>query len=234
MLARNKKEAILQSPLFKGVCTCLIEEVLSSAKKIKKSKDEFVFMKGDKADKVIFVLSGRIKKYYLNGEGEENIIKVYREEELLGLSAIFKSPAIRGSNCQAIETSYLLVIPDVSVRSGMSASVKMRDNVLEILAGRIEDANVNHFLVQKSSAKCRVASYIMSLHFSSSNECNSCKGNCIDLSPIALSAQEAGLTRETFTRILRELKNSGYIDIHRGKLKVNDDEALKKIATIMD
>ena len=212
----------------------MVEEVLSSAKKIKKAKDEFVFMKGDKADKVIFVLSGRIKKYYLNGEGEENIIKVYREEEILGLSAIFRNPSIRGSNCQAIEASHLLVIPDCCIRNGMNASVKMRDNVLGILAGRIEDANVNHFLVQKTSAKCRVASYIVNLHFSSSADCSSCKNNCIDLSPIALSAQEVGLTRETFTRVLRELKNSGYIDIDRGKLKVNDGEALKQIATIMD
>ncbi len=234
MLARNKKEAILQSAIFKGVCRCLIEEILSSAKKIKKNKDEFVFMKSDKADKVFFVLSGRVKKYYLSGDGEENIIKIYREEELLGLPAIFKSPAVHKSYCQAIETCYLLVISDCCIRNAINASINIRDNVLQLLADKIEDAAINHFLVQKSSAKCRVASYVMGLHFSSTRSCSACKSNCIDLSPVALSAQEAGLTRETFTRILRELKDSGYIDIHRGQLKINDNEALKEIALVLD
>lgn len=239
-----RNNIIESSEIFCDVEQVVSDRIIDSSIRVKKSSGEFIFMKGSKAEFFYFIIEGRAKQHLYTLDGEERIIKLHRSKVLLGVNSFFSSRQRYTTYCSAIDDCYLLAFPRQVFIEQLKKSDRLMNNVLIFLTDAYDRLIVQYYLVQKSSAVCMTANYIIDLANSIlGNTCNSsrqcyCKNIykdvVIDLRPIAISAQEAGLTRETFTRNLRFLSDKGSIEVFRGQLKILDICALAAEAKVFE
>ncbi len=202
------------------------EDLKACAQMVHCRKGDFVFQTDQYPDEMYLICQGHIKIYYNTADGREQIFYIYGPRDFIGgLNMLEDKPyAYMG---QAADDSVICAIPRQFCERHMLNNVQVLRRLLNKSFERIRWAEDLIQRLATNDAAMKVASLLYSLAKDFGHRTP--EGIRIDLS---LNREEmgayAGLTRETMTRKLGELREKGDIEfIGSRSLLIRDLEAFK-------
>lgn len=196
-------------------------------------RHDHLYLAGQRADTLHFLLSGRLKEYYGDAAGEEWLRRVIHPGEMVFAFCLCHPEFVHASSCAALTAAITFAVPLLEFDRLAHADGTLSRNVATILARQGERSYRHACLARKPGARARVAGYLLSrLHRD-----RPCDGEPlaqsplpVDLRPISLAAEEINLARETFSRTLVELSRTGLISNRRGLVIIHDSAGLMAVA----
>ncbi len=191
-------------------------------------KGAVLLNEGDVSGRVIVLISGRVKVCSYTADGKEVLFGLRGPGDILGdLSAIDGRP-ISATVC-ALEDLEVLVVSAQDFKSFLATTPGAAVKLLELIAGRLRDADRKRSEFGSIDAVSRVAARLVEMAERFGEETGD--GLRIDVS---LSQEELagwiGASRESVSKALQALKTRGLIEIHRRGITVLDMEKLRRRA----
>jgi len=180
------------------------------------------------SDRVMFLLSGRVKIASNSDDGKERVLAFRGPGEALGeLSAIDGRP--RSASVIAVDAVQALVVPTSDFRAFLEGNPRATLFLLTKLIGRLREADRKRVEFGVTDTIGRVAARLVELAERYGKQTP--KGIRIDL-PITQEelASWVGSSREGVNKALNTLKHLHWIDTERRSITVLDEDALRKRA----
>ncbi len=194
----------------------------SSIKNLKRG--QLLFSQGEDAHSFYIIAFGKLKVYCSSSDGEEQLLHILSEQEIVAEAAIFACRTFPAS-CVALKDSLLVRIPrqefislieknpSLSLKFLTAYSYKLREFVSMIEYLSLDDAHkkILRFLLKES--KKVNGKTIVSLSLKKKE-----------------IAQLLGIRAETFSRMLNKLKNKGIISEYDGVIEIKEDISLSDLS----
>ena len=179
-------------------------ETISKNKNIPKGNS--IFLQGDEVKTVYNINQGSVKIYKLSHDGRKQIVGFMYPGDFLGMS----DQDLFTYNAEALEDTKLCQFNKTVLENFFLKFPKVESKILNLVNHELAAAQDQIFLLGKYSAKERLLQFF--LNISSQREKLGWGGNPIRLSmPRSDIANYLGLTIETVSRTLSELKNDQII-----------------------
>lgn len=187
-----------------------------------------LFCEHDDSDRIVIVLSGRVKVYSLTGEGREVVFAFRGPGDILGeLSALDGRP--RSASVVALEPVEALFVAAVDFRAFLGRHPRVALLLLEMLSWRLRDADRKRVEYAAFDSVGRVAARLVEL----SEQHGRPAGEGVTIT-LPLSQDElagwTGSSREAVSKALHTLRELGWVETHRRRITVLDLAALRRRA----
>ncbi len=218
------KEFVKKSHLFSGFEAPLLDKILSQSNLHKIKKEQVLFSQGDSVHSFYLVLSGMVKLFRVSPDGQEKVIEVVNSGETFAEALMFmENPhfpvtAAALSEAQVISfnasdfLSMLKQSPETSLVLLGSMSQRIRGLVQEIdnLSVQTGRQRLSAYIIERADDEGK-------LHL-----------------PIAKSvlASRLSIKPETFSRIIKQLRNSETIKIDGADIEIIDADQLEDFAMV--
>lgn len=195
-----------------------IRKVIEKLKEIgtlrKYPPDTNIITEGEQGDSIYFLIDGIVKVVIFTSEGREIILNKLKSINFFGEIGVFEE----GPRTATIETETECKVIEIGRDKFIQFISDEKETFFMLLlemAKRIRDANRKIYILSLSKAKDRVKCYLrdLMLHNMKSQFMLPIHDNI---------AKEVGLTRETVSKILGDLKKEGVISDTHGYIKVNE------------
>jgi CRP/FNR family transcriptional regulator len=192
----------------------------------KYKKGQVIFFEGDIADKLYIVNKGKVKIFRYTKEGREQILHILTDGDSIGDLSLLKKGKM-DFNGETLEDTAMCTLTKKAFDEIIAKNPEIMLKILEVVHDRI--VNLEN-LIQRLSTKdveARVAGVLLSLIRDFGKESN--EGIILEL---PLSREEignySGITRETVSRTLTSMQDSGVIElVGNKKIIVKNIEYLK-------
>ncbi len=181
---------------------------------------EFVFWEEDAPDYFYVVIEGRIKVLKHSSSGKEFIIAFFDPGEMFGEVAVFENKPYPAS-AQAVADTKVLGIKGEDFLSFLSAHPEVALRIINILGGRLRDAQGRLKDLAGERVEQRLAQTLLML--------SSRFGLTLPFTRQEI-ANMAGTTTETAIRVMSHLKDRGIIRSLRGKIIILDETKLRLLS----
>lgn len=163
-----------------------------------------LFRDADAADRFFIVCEGWIKLSRMTGEGEESVIGLYTRGDIFGESAIFGEGAFSGTATAAAD-SIVIEIPAPSLRATVRDFPEVMTRITQAMAREMHKVQMEYEHIAIMSAPQRVGCLLLQLSAGLPG-----KGASFAFPyDKGLAAARLGMTPETFSRALAQLKPMG-------------------------
>ena len=175
--------------------------------------DTPIINQGEMGDSIYFLIEGVVKVIIFTEEGRELILNKLRSINFFGEIGIFE-------NCPrtaTIESETVCKVVEVNKDKFMQFIKDENETFFMLLlemAKRIREANRKIYILSLSKARDRIQCYLGDIMVSKMD-------TKIFLPIHDTIAKEVGLTRETVSKILGDMKKEGLISNTHGKVEVN-------------
>lgn len=192
-------------------------------------KGSVLLNEGDVSGRVILLDHGRVKVCSYTADGKEVLFGLRGPGDILGdLSAIDGRPT--SATVCALEDVSVLVIPAADFKRYLATTPGAAVKLLELIAGRLRDADRKRSEFGSIDAVSRVAARLVEM----AERFGDKTGDGLRIT-VSLSQEELagwiGASRESVSKALQALKSRGLIEIHRRGITVLDMDKLRKRAT---
>ena len=178
-------------------------------------KNEIILHEEDTNEFMYIILFGNAKVTQTTKEGKEIILAIHKSDEFFGEISLIDgktSPA----TVTATENSLVAIISKKDFYSLIFSQDKVLEKLLVILCARLRDSWKRIELLNFKNASDRIKMIFLILSYE--NGKNTDEGIVLTVKLTHQNiADMTGLTRETVTRILDKLQNSGEISILKNK-----------------
>lgn len=184
-------------------------------------------MEGDPCTHLFFVQTGLIKIYRIDDKGREQILSFIPKGDLFPHTGLFFKETYP-ANAEVLEDAVLLSFPLLSYQKLMAEIPQLSVNVTKILGNKILmlQRRVTE-LTHKDAVQRTISAFIhLAIDHGKRND------NQVTLQLNVTNQEIAdmiGISRETVSRTLNQLKKMGKIDIRNGQYIIYDIEDLKEI-----
>lgn len=220
-------EAVVANlPLFRNVCRSNVALVASYARIEHYRRGALIARQGEPLPGVIAIGYGLAKLVLPRRKGDERVLRFVGANESFGEAAVLLERACP-VDAFALADTMLAVIPARPLRRLQERDTGFGYNLVKVLAegllGLVADIGAS---AGRSSSQ-RLAAYLESLA-----EPQSKAASCAIQLPVTKTALAArlGITKETMSRLLRELKDQRLILMDRGTITILDRARLAGIA----
>lgn len=220
-------EVLPHVPLFEGLPSGALEDLLIFAIVRERPAGAMVFRQNRQCDGLHIVLSGAVKIYRARADGREQILYIEQPKHVFGESALFNG-GLWPASAMTVEPVELVFLPSEVLRSLFKACPEVPARLMEEMARHIDVLTCKLDKLSLRDLDGRVAIQIM--------EEVTHDGGCEDGCGVTLSrtqeelASELGTTRESLARALRHLREAGAIDQDGPRIRVLDRTLLVEIA----
>lgn len=185
-----------------------------------------IYMKGDRADRVYYILKGRVRIFENLYSGREMTLDVVGAGRMFGESA-FVEHSTRPACVQAVNKVTLVsfrmgdVVPYFGTMPGLAL------HFLQLCSVTMD------YLVERMEEQClldrygKVASYILSRTAPASEDMGT-EGGVLPYTHEDLSLS-LGLNRSTVTQVLKKFQDQGWLERGYGFMRILDRQALEKV-----
>ncbi len=192
---------------------------LSEGREIRKfPKKSEIYTEGSMPRYLYFIHSGKIKVHRINEWGKELITSIFRGGEFMGYESLIKGVPYSDA-ASALEEVEVSLIPKDDFLSLLYGSREFSSHFIKMLADNVYSQEEKLIRLAYDSIRKRVADALIQL-----NERFEEKGISIMRDDLAALV---GTAKETAIRTLSEFKEDNYIRIEKGKITIQDLEALK-------
>jgi len=216
----NKAQILKSSHLFEGLNDEEVEILANLAIERKFMSSEFIFWEGDPPDWFYVVAEGKVKALKHSSSGKEFIIAFFESGEMFGEVAVFNNQPYPAS-AQTVEETKVLAIKGADFLSFLSARPQVALTIINVLGGRLKDAQNRLRDFAGERVEQRLASVLLML--------SSKIGTTLPFTRQEI-ADMVGTTIETTIRIMSQLKERNIISSTRGKVVITDKEKLRLLS----
>jgi len=235
--ARLKKSEIIRKTFAKTKAG--LNEFINEARTIKELVDlsskqmskkipkrESVFMEGDYPNFLYFVASGKIKTHKTNYWGKEYITEIYKEGDFFGYSSLLEESTQKES-AMAIEDSEIVMITKQDFYQLLYSNHEISISFIKLVSNNLAEAENKLIRLAYDTARKKVAEALLFTYrkyiTDEPRENMSFPIFREDISAIA------GISPESVSRNLTDLREEGLIETQNGKVTIKD---LKKLESL--
>jgi CRP/FNR family transcriptional regulator, cyclic AMP receptor protein len=218
-----------ETPVFSGIFNGDKNDLFGVASESKARRRECVYQPGDKADKIYWIKSGRVKVYRINEDGREVIHALYQAGDVLGEMAFFdKRP--RETFAEVIEDATFAVIK----RNNLFALAKKKPIIIyrlaKVVGERRREAEREKEQLILKGVRERLAGLLLKLGDNYGVEDSRGKMLKVKITHKDL-ASLVGSSRETVTLVMSELRRLGVLGQNSDrKIIITDQEQLQSLS----
>jgi len=191
-------------------------------------KAAIIFREGAYPAGIFYIVSGKVKKYKVDGEGREQIIYVANTGELLGYHAILSEDNYPDS-AAVLEESIITFIPKEDFLEAIKQSNELNRRLLKTLSHEFAVMANSLAMFAQRSVRERLALQLIVIREKYKVDFETGKPVEINMSREDL-ASLVGTARENVVRMLSEFKQEGTIATIGRKIIVLDVKKLIQIA----
>lgn len=217
---------VTRVPIFRGLTRDQQVDVAGFARPVQVARGEVVYAAGQPVSRLLVVHSGRLKVAHLSAAGQEQILRVAGEGEVVG-EAAFLTGHRPHHWVSALEDSRMCVFDHADLGGLLRTYPDIGLRMLRTLADRLASTERLLAAVTSSDVTARVAAYLLDLPGVVE------QGRVTVHLPMAKKEVAAylGTTPETLSRRLAALAAAGTVDLGpRGRVDLLDLEALEQAA----
>jgi CRP-like cAMP-binding protein len=217
----DEREVLRTVPIFSELADQDIASLAHLALRKRYPKDTVVFFENEEGDFFFTILEGRIKVTILGDDGREVILSVLGPGDFFGEMALLDNEP-RSATAIAVEESELLSLHRNDFQSVLNDNRSITNALIKVLSARLRRANHQISTLALLDVYGRVARVIVDM----ARE----EGKRLRDGRIAFRrathqeiANRIGTTRETVTRMLKDLERQGLIHVEGKEIVVQPD-----------
>lgn len=207
----DEKELLKTVPIFSELDESIITALARLTTRRRYPKDTVVFFENEEGDALFMILEGRIKVTILGDDGREIILSVLSPGDFFGEIALLDNEP-RSATAIAAEESELLLLLRADFQVVLSENASIGHALIRVLTQRLRHANHQISTLALMDVYGRVARVILDM---AREEGRRLKDGSIAFRRATHQeiANRIGTTRETVTRMLKDLERQGLIHI---------------------
>ena len=217
----DEREVLRTVPIFSELSDEDITSLAHLALRKRYPKDTVVFFENEEGDFFFTILEGRIKVTILGDDGREVILSMLGPGDFFGEMALLDNET-RSATAIAVEESELLSLHRNDFQSVLNDNKSITSALIRVLSARLRRANHQISTLALLDVYGRVARVIVDM----ARE----EGKRLRDGRIAFRrathqeiANRIGTTRETVTRMLKDLERQGLIHVEGKEIVVQPD-----------
>ena len=212
-------------PIFTTLDNNDLKKIASVAYMKSYKKNRVIFSQGDTGNILFFLMTGIVKVFLTDNNGRECIIKIIYEKDFFGEMALLDND-IRSASIVALKDSKVLFIYKEDLFNLINCYPIISYNLMDTLSNRLRKADAKIATLGFLDAYGKVSQVLLDLIANNVKLEN--KYHIID-SPISRQemAEMAGVSRETFSRILNKFVSAGYVKLEGKKIIIFNQEILE-------
>ena len=216
----DEKELLRTVPIFAELADEDIASLARLTTRRRYPKDTVVFFENEEGDSFFMILEGRIKVTILGDDGREIILSVLGPGDFFGEMALLDNEP-RSATAIAVEESELLILQRTDFQ-GVATKRTITGALIRVLTARLRRANHQISTLALLDVYGRVARVILDM---AREEGKRLKDGRIAFRRATHQeiANRIGTTRETVTRMLKDLERQGLIQIEGKEIIVQPD-----------
>ncbi len=217
----DDQELLRTVPIFAELSEADIASLARLTSRRSCPKDTVVFFENEEGDTFFCIVDGRIKVTILGDDGREVILSVLGRGDFFGEMALLDNEP-RSATAIAVEDTELLSLHRNDFQSVLSDNRSIMSALIKILAARLRRANHQISTLALLDVYGRVARVIVD---TARDEGKRLKDGRIAFRRATHQeiANRIGTTRETVTRMLKDLERQGLIHIEGKEIIVQPD-----------
>lgn len=224
----NRAEFLRRVPLFANLPPNALADIGALCHEEIVARDECLFFEGDPATALFIVVEGRVKVAKQSESGQETILRVLAEGDLLAVVAALGDDRYPAS-AQAIRTARVWRLSAQSFEALIARHPPLALAVIRLLKAHVTETQELLRQMVAERVERRIAYALLRLM----DKVGRASGEGIELS-MPLSRQDlasmAGTTVETTSRVLSKFENAGIVQASRERVVIADPHALMEIA----
>lgn len=221
------RSGLERSSLFSGAPEAAIKMALEATTVRNFAPESEIFREDDPGEAVYMIVDGRVKVSRANLEGRERIFTILSNPEVLGEMAVISS-TLRSATAYCLDQVTTLVIYREDLKAILDRHPYVLWNLTRILAKRLGDMNREVEMLSFASTQACVAYALQGLYLRGGFKSGKDGLPTLEFTHQDL-ANRTGNSRETITRVLRDLEKEGIIKTRPGLIALLKPEALEAI-----
>ena len=217
----DEQELLRSVPIFSELTEADFASLAKVANRRRYPKDSVVFFENEQGDFFFMILEGRIKVTILGDDGREVILSLLGSGDFFGEMALLDNEP-RSATAIAVEDSELLSLHRNDFQSVLTDNRSITVGLIKVLTARLRRANHQISTLALLDVYGRVARVIVDM---AREEGRRLKDGRIAFRRATHQeiANSIGTTRETVTRMLKDLERQGMIHIEGREIIVQPD-----------
>jgi CRP/FNR family transcriptional regulator, cyclic AMP receptor protein len=217
----DEQELLRSVPIFSELTEADFSSLAKVANRRRYPKDSVVFFENEQGDFFFMILEGRIKVTILGDDGREVILSLLGSGDFFGEMALLDNEP-RSATAIAVEDSELLSLHRNDFQSVLTDNRSITVGLIKVLTARLRRANHQISTLALLDVYGRVARVIVDM---AREEGRRLKDGRIAFRRATHQeiANRIGTTRETVTRMLKDLERQGMIHIEGREIIVQPD-----------
>lgn len=217
----DEQELLRSVPIFSELTEADFSSLAKVANRRRYPKDAVVFFENEQGDFFFMILEGRIKVTILGDDGREVILTLLGSGDFFGEMALLDNEP-RSATAIAVEDTELLSLHRHDFQSVLTDNRSITSGLIKVLTARLRRANHQISTLALLDVYGRVARVIVDM---AREEGRRLKDGRIAFRRATHQeiANRIGTTRETVTRMLKDLERQGMIHIEGREIIVQPD-----------
>ncbi|OGA18369.1 MAG: hypothetical protein A3I63_02785 [Betaproteobacteria bacterium RIFCSPLOWO2_02_FULL_66_14] len=214
---------IANMPLFRHIARPHLAELARHARVQHVRRGATICRRGEVLNCFFGIAYGLVKLALRANGGEEKVLRLVGPAETFGEALVF-SERPNPLQAVALADTMVVVFPSQAVLSLLEHDPSFARGLLGNLSDRMHDLVAEVEASTLLSARQRVASYLESLAPEGTN------GRARLPATKTVIAARLGVTKETFSRLLREMANQGLIEVEKREIVLRNRTGLALVA----
>ena len=217
----TEREFLKSVPLFSRLGEASLDAVLRLTRRRKFRKDEVIFHEKEPGDSLFIILHGRVKVAIFGDDGKEVTLSILSEGDFFGeMSLLDQEP--RSATIVAEEDCELLSLQRDDFTRALEHDPGMSGSLIQVLAARLRKANHQISTLALLDVYGRVARVIQEMAEEEGKRLKD--GRVVVRRPTHMDiAHRIGSSRETVTRMMRDLEENGHIETQGREIFLRPD-----------
>ncbi|OIR01290.1 transcriptional activator protein Anr [mine drainage metagenome] len=208
-----------------------LEEISSRIVSNTFKKGQTIFNEGSYPFGVFCINSGQVKLTHLGDDGKEQIIRLLKGGDIVGYRALLSEERY-GATAVALEDSQICFIPKELFIHILKNDAAITFEMMKLLADELHKTEMKMTHLAQKPVRERLAEILLFIEDTYGFEEDGITLN------VRLSREEianlVGTATESTIRLLSEFKHDNMIELEGKKIKIIDQEKLKKVANLQD
>lgn len=211
-----------QVPLFRRLDEVQLQALAALISQRQFAKGELIILAEAEGDALFVIEEGQVKVSLVHEDGREVILSFLGPEEVFGELALLDSKP-RSATVTAIAPTRLLVLRRADFQRLLLGAPQIAVSLLEELAGRLRRTDQQIEGLALFNVASRLSKTLLRLALERGVEV--AEGYALETPPTHQQlANMTGSTRETVSRVLKQLESQGYIARRGGQILILRDE----------
>jgi len=198
--------------IFENISVDAFQQIKKDEEKRKFSKNETIRFIGDECNYIDLIVKGSVEGEHLTEDGSKLIVRVFKQNETLGLNVAFSSNPVYALNFVALEDVEIISIKTGTLLKIMGQDEQLMSNILQNLSDnsiRIGQRVKKEF---KVTIKMQLLSYLKTLYIQQQRN-----PAIIPISKLKIS-EHFGVSRTSISRTFTILEQEEFIKLDNRKV----------------